>query len=95
MKELSLHHINSKSPYRVICSDKGDYLFATDKGINYTISFTEEFPLGGCMSYQFCIHNDNKIHGSYDNKISTTIIAIIEEFFLPKLECLTIYLRHK
>lgn len=51
MKELSLHHINNKSPYRVICSDKGDYLFATDKGINYTISFTEEFPLGGCMSY--------------------------------------------
>ena len=85
MKELSLHHINNKSPYRVICSDKGDYLFATDKGINYTISFTEEFPLGGCMSYQFCIHNDNKIHGSYDNKISTTIIAIIEEFFLQNL----------
>ena len=88
MKELSLHHINSKSPYRVICSDKGDYLFATDKGINYTISFTEEFPLGGCMSYQFCIHNDNKIHDSYDNKISTTIIAIIEEFFLQNLNVL-------
>lgn len=88
MKELSLHHINNKSPYRVICSDKGDYLFATDKGINYTISFTEEFPLGGCMSYQFCIHNDNKIHGSYDNEISTTIIAIIEEFFLQNLNVL-------
>ena len=58
------------------------------RGINYTISFTEEFPLGGCMSYQFCIHNDNKIHGSYDNKISTTIIAIIEEFFLQNLNVL-------
>lgn len=40
------------------------------------------------MSYQFCIHNDNKIHGSYDNKISTTIIAIIEEFFLQNLNVL-------
>ena len=56
-----------------LLSDKGDYLFATDKGINYTISFTEEFPLGGCMSYQFCIHNDNHIHGSYDDKDSQTI----------------------
>ncbi len=37
MKELSLHHINSKSPYRVICSDKGDYLFATDKGLKREI----------------------------------------------------------
>lgn len=81
MKDLQLLQINMASPYRVICSDKGDYLFATDQGINYTISFTEEFPLGGCMSYQFCIHNDNHLHGSYDSKISTTIIAIIEEFF--------------
>ena len=40
------------------------------------------------MSYQFCIHNDNHIHGSYDNKISTTIIAIIEEFFLQNLNVL-------
>lgn len=45
MKELSLHHINSKSPYRVICSDKGDYLFATDKGINYTILLRKSFLL--------------------------------------------------
>lgn len=88
MKELSLKNINNKSPYRVIRSDSGDYLFATDKGINYTISFTEEFPLGGCMSYQFCIHNDNHIHGAYDNKISQTIITIIEEFFFQNLNVL-------
>lgn len=88
MNQLSLQRINSRSPYRVVCSDKGDFLFATDKGINYSISFIEEFPLGGCMSYQFCIHNDNHVHGSYDNKISTTIIVIIGEFFLQNLNVL-------
>lgn len=88
MKKLSLQNINSKSPYKVICSNNDDYLFATSKGINYTISFTEEFPLGGCMSYQFCIHNDNHIHGAYDDKISTTIVAIIEEFFFQNLNVL-------
>lgn len=82
MNGLSIERINGKTPYRVVVSDKGDYLFATEKGINYTISFSEEFAIGGCMGYQFSIYNANHVHASYDAKIKETIIAIIEDFFL-------------
>lgn len=62
--------------------DKTDYyLFETEQKIVYAISFSEEFEIGGCMSYQFSIGNANGSHGSMDIKIRKTIIAIIENFF--------------
>ncbi len=73
--------MNKKSPYRIVQSDKGDFLFFTDAGILYDISFVEEFPIGNCMSYQFGIQNANEHHGAYDPKIKQTIVVIIEEFF--------------
>lgn len=89
MNELSLSRINSKAPYKVnISKNECFYIFTTDKGIIYSISFSEEYEIGGCMSYQFSIDNIGKSHGSYDGKIKSTIIAIIEDFFVENQDVL-------
>lgn len=88
MKALSLEKINSSAPYQVYGVNEDSYTFVTEQGVQYAISFIEEFELGGCMSYQFSIHNKNKLHGSYDMNIRQTIIAIIEEFFPENLNVL-------
>lgn len=89
MNSLSLLRINSKSPYKVDMSkNECFYIFTTDQGIIYSISFSEEYEIGGCMSYQFSIDNIGGSHGSHDGKIKDTIIAIIEDFFLENQDVL-------
>lgn len=62
MIKFSLSRIQQESPYEIIFSE-GDFTFVTDLGIHYSISFTEEMPLGGCDTYQFIIRkiDDNTI----------------------------------
>ena len=89
MNILSLQRINSKAPYEVkISRNECFYVFTTDKGISYSISFSEEYEIGGCMSYQFSIDNIEKNHRPYDKKIKDTIIAIIEDFFIENQDVL-------
>ncbi len=89
MNILSLQRINSKAPYEVkISRNECFYVFTTDKGIRYSISFSEEYEIGGSMSYQFSIDNIGNSHGSYDKKIKDTIIAIIEDFFIENQDVL-------
>lgn len=52
---LSLDNINAHSPYEVRNSPNGDFVFGTNLGIHYLISFEEEAPLGGCATFQFVI----------------------------------------
>lgn len=88
MNRLSISRINQKAPYEVKLSRKGFYVFQTEQNISFSISFSEEYEIGGCMSYQFSIDNIGHIHGSYDNKIKDTIIAIIEDFFIENQDVL-------
>ena len=89
MNSLSLPRINSKSPYKVkLSKNECFYIFTTDQNIIYSISFSEEYEIGGCMSYQFSIDNLEKSHDSYDKKIKDTIIAIIEDFFIANQDVL-------
>lgn len=82
MNPLSLDRINAKAPYQVsVSAEKGYFDFDTWQGVSYSVSLTEEFELGGCMSYQIGVRNANNKHGSFDPKIRETIIAILEEFF--------------
>ena len=46
MIELSLEKINTQSPYEVSYAPNGDFVFATNLGIHYLISFENETPLG-------------------------------------------------
>ena len=83
MKELNINNINTSAPYHVYHEQNrmDYYLFQTDQGIVYSVSFSEEFEIGGCMSYQYSIGNKEEIHGTLDIKIRLTCIAIIKEFF--------------
>lgn len=56
MNSLSLPRINSKSPYKVkLSKNECFYIFITDQNIIYSISFSEEYEIGGCMSYQLAL----------------------------------------
>ena len=88
MKPLSLEHINERSPYYVMLSPKDNYIFETERGIHYSISFEEETPIGGCDSYQFIIEKIDKFRSSHDAKVESTILAILDEFFAEHLDVL-------
>jgi hypothetical protein len=88
MKPLSLDHINERSPYYVMLSPKDNYIFETERGIHYSISFEEETPIGGCDSYQFIIEKIDKVRSSHDAKAESTILAILDEFFAEHLDVL-------
>lgn len=80
MINISIDSINEQSPYDV-CPLGDGFVFVTDKGIEYSVHFTEEFTLGECDTYQFMFSKLTKAHAPFDDKISRTLIAIIEEFF--------------
>ena len=88
MKPLSLDLINERSPYYVMLSPKDNYIFETERGIHYSISFEEETPIGGCDSYQFIIEKIDKVRSSHDAKVEQTILAILDEFFAEHLDVL-------
>ena len=87
MIQLSLQHINDKSPYKVTPSEDG-LDFITDFGVHYRISFTEESPIGNCDTYQFMLRKVENVHAKHDPKVEATVLAIIDEFFLSNLNVL-------
>ena len=88
MIQLSLDAINEQAHYYVMLSPKGGYIFETEGGIHYTISFEEDTPIGGCNTFQFVIEKMEKVRSGYDAKIEQTILAILNEFFVEHLDVL-------
>ena len=88
MIQLSLETINEHAYYYVMLSPKGSYIFETEGGIHYTISFEEESPIGGCDTFQFIIEKMENVRSGYDSKVEQTILAIINEFFVEHLNVL-------
>ena len=81
MIEFSLQHILQNSPYDITLSETG-FIFLTDNGIHYRVSFDEEdMVLGGCKTYQFILQNVEHARAPHDPKIEETVLAIINEFF--------------
>lgn len=88
MIKFSLSQIQEQSPYEIMVSDGGDFTFVTDAGIHYSLSFTEEMEIGGCLAYQFILRKIEEVHSSYDEKVVGSIFAIILEFFRLNLNVL-------
>ena len=88
MIQLSLDAINESAHYYVMLSPKGGYIFETEGGIHYTISFEEDSPIGGCNTFQFIIEKMENVRSSYDSKVEQTILAIINQFFVEHLDVL-------
>ena len=81
MIEFSLQHILQNAPYDITLSEVG-FIFQTDNGIHYRVSFDEEdIVLGGCKTYQFILQNVEHARAPHDPKIEATVLAIIDEFF--------------
>lgn len=85
MNTLDIKVINTLSPYRVTCSQKGKIRFETDYGVEYLVEFDEDDGLFDnellCSSFWFNLTNVNHKPSPGDKKIPLTIICIIEEFF--------------
>lgn len=88
MIQLSLDSINESSHYYVMLSPKGGYIFETEGGIHYTISFEEDSPIGGCNTFQFIIEKMENVRSGYDSKVEQTILAITNQFFIEHLDVL-------
>lgn len=86
MIKFSLRHMLESSPYELILS--GDsFVFQTDFGIHYSVSFNkEDIVLGECDTYQLIIRKIEERRSSYDPKVEKTILSIISEFFRLNLE---------
>ena len=88
MIKFSLTKIQEKSPYEIIFSD-GDFIFQTEEGIHYSISFSkEELKLGNCDTYQIIIRKIEETHQSHNPNVKKTILAIIHEFFRSNMHVL-------
>ena len=80
MNRLDTECINDYAPYKVE-EDSGQYIFETDHGILYGVSFDEEPMPGSLKAYWFNLANYSQKASPRDVKIRTTVILIIEEFF--------------
>lgn len=80
MIELDLTRVNELAPYKLELVH-GQYLFETDFGIQYSVSFEPEPLENGLSAYWFNLSNRSGKASPGDRKIRATIIFIIEEFF--------------
>lgn len=88
MIDFSLKHILEHSPYDITLSEVG-FVFKTDYGIHYRVSFDEEdMQFGGCKTYQLILQNVEHQRTPHDPKIEATVLAIIDEFFRSNLHVL-------
>ena len=88
MIELSLEKINTQSPYEVSYAPNGDFVFSTNLGIHYLISFENETPMGGCDTFQFVIQKLDHQRSPHDAKVEQTVLAILDVFFDEHLDVL-------
>ena len=80
MNRLNLSEINLNIPYTVWEKD-GAYLFKTDYGIVYKISFMEDDTIWDSGAYQFLITNLSNVASPNDSKLKLTILYLLESFF--------------
>lgn len=92
MVELSLDRINAVAPYQVqLDSRTGLYKFVSDYQVGFSVAFEENDLLQSGESYQFALTNYEGKISPRDNKVRTTILAIIGEFF-AKNEAALLYI---
>ena len=85
---FSLKRILDHAPYDLLLSGS-DFMFQTDLGIHYIVSFSkEDIVLGGCDTYQLIIRKIEEARSPHDSKVEATILAIIKEFFQSNFEVL-------
>ena len=82
MNALPVLYLKTHSPYDVDVMQNGDLQFTTEYGVEYRVSFMEDYSIWPENAYQFLINNKNKKSSPSDIKLKETIMAIIEAFFI-------------
>lgn len=86
MIRFSIRRILESAPYELMLSGE-EFVFQTDFGIHYSVSFNkEDIVLGGCATYQIIIRKIEETKSRHDPKVEATILSIINEFFRSNLE---------
>ena len=81
MIDFSLRRIQQQAPYEITITE-GGFVFRTDCGVLYNISFEkEDMVLGGCDVYQLILQNVAHAHAAFDINVERTILAVVHEFF--------------
>ena len=80
---LNLLRLNLKSPYKVWPGHRpNEYMFMTDYGGLYYISFMENQLIWADHTYEFgIIPTGKRVSSPNDTKLKQTVIAVIEDFF--------------
>ncbi len=83
MVELSLDKINAVAPYQVqLDNTTGLYKFVSDYQVGFSVAFEENDLLQSGESYQFALTNYEGKKSPRDNKVRTTILAIIGDQYI-------------
>ena len=81
MIDFSLDNILQHAPYSITLTEAG-FVFCTDGGVHYRVSFEkEDIVLGGSSTYQLILQNVDHIRQAHDPKVVETVLAIVDEFF--------------
>lgn len=82
MVNLDLPRINLCSPYTVTASVDGQrFMFVTDFGVSYSVSFLPDDILLDNDAYQFVLANTNNKKSPRDPKLRKAVLAIVYAFF--------------
>ena len=94
MNTLRLENINLHAPYKVWqeIGVKSLFLFETDSGLRYDISFMPDSAFIRSGAYQFCVNVEGNGRSFRDSKLQQTVVAIVEEFFEANGENVMLYL---
>lgn len=82
MNTLPVQYLKTHSPYNIDIQPNGDLQFTTEYGVEYRVSFMEDYSIWPENAYQFLIINKNSKSSPSDKKLKDTIMAIIEAFFI-------------
>ena len=88
MIDFALDRILQHAPYSITLTEAG-FVFCTDNGVPYRVSFEkEDIVLGGSCTYQLILQNVDHIRKAHDPKVVETVLAIVDEFFRSNHEVL-------
>ena len=89
MQPFNLTRLNLHSPYAIWMDVRGSYKFITDYGVQYRIEIVENQNIWEDeKAYELCIVNESQRSSPNDPKVKSTIICLVEEFFLTNPDIL-------
>lgn len=78
MNPLSETYLQEHAPYSETIAENNEIEFVTEHGVEYRVSFMEDYSIWEDNAYQFLINKRNQVASPNDTKLKDTILTIIE-----------------